>query len=353
MTDINERRVVAAETGALSSARLAAVLPPVLALLYPWSVWCFYISTTAVRESSGRAMALPLIASAVSLALTATPTIVSYLMLVRPIERNDRFVGTRWITYLAFATPAFYTAERVFFAMFRSPADDRYLWTLIWAVLVVVAAIGRPHRLARQPSWAGQLRVMHGVAAASIVVAFLIAHFGNHLAALFGTQAHVDVQDALRLWYRNYVIEPAIVALFLFQVASGVTLASIYQYAQGDRFRTLQVATGIGVMAFLLAHMTVILIVARAQYDLNTNWLFATSVRTGGILSNANNARQVPYYLFATMATIGHLACGLRIVLLGYGWRVAAVNRLAIGIMCAGAVVAAAIMAAMMGLRLS
>jgi hypothetical protein len=49
---------------------------------------------------------------------------------------------------------------------------------------------------------------------------------------------------------------------------------------------------------------------------------------------------------------VAHLACGLRIVLLGHGWRVAAVNRLAIGIICAGAVVAVAIIAAMMGLRL-
>jgi hypothetical protein len=353
MTDVQERQAVLAESRIVSSAFAASVLPPVLALLYPWSVWCFYTSTVAVREAAGWSIALPLLAAALSLGAAATPTIVSYLMLLRPLEREDRFAGTRWITYLAFAVPAFYTAERVFFAMFRSPADDRYLWTLLWAALVVVAAIGRRRRVTRQPSWTGQLRVVHGVAAALIVVAFLIAHFGNHLMALSGTQAHTDAQAALRLWYRSYLIEPMIVALFLFQVASGVTLASIYQFAQGDRFRTLQVATGIGVMAFLLAHMTVLLIVARWQLNLDTNWNFATSVRTGGLLGNANNARQVPYYLFAVMAVVAHLACGLRIVLLGHGWRVATVNRLAIGMMCGGVIVAAAIMAAMLGFRLS
>lgn len=352
MTDIDEGQAALAQPGIASGARVASVLPPVLALLYPWSVWCFYTSTMAVRETAGWGIVPPLLAAALSLGAAAAPTVVSYLMLLRPLERDDRFAGTRWITYLAFATPAFYTAERVFFAVFRSPADDRYLWTVIWAVLLVVAAIGRQQRVARQPAWTGRLRVMHGAAAVLIVVAFLIAHFGNHLVALVGTQVHVAVQDVLRLWYRSYVIEPVIVALFLFQVGSGLTLAFIYRFAQGDRFRTLQVATGIGILAFLLAHMTVLLLFARWQLNLDTNWNFATSARTGGLLGNANNARQVPYYLFAVMATVAHLACGLRIVLLGHGWRVAVVNKLAIGIICGGAMVAAAIISAMLGLRL-
>jgi succinate dehydrogenase/fumarate reductase cytochrome b subunit len=304
-----------------------------------------------VREAGGWGMALPLLSAAISLALAAAPTIVSYLVLLRRLGQGDRFAGTRWITWLAFATPAFYTAERVFFTLFQSPADDRYFWSALWAALVVVAAIGRQQRVMRQPSWTGRLRTIHGIAAALIVVAFLIAHFGNHLVALLGTQTHMVVQDVLRLWYRNYVIEPVIVALFLFQVGSGLTLAYIYRFAHGDRFRTLHVATGIGIMAFLLAHMTVLLLVARWQLNLDTNWNFAISDRTGGLLGNANNARQVPYYLFAVMAMVAHLACGLRLVLLGHGWRVVTVNRLAIGIMWVGTVVAAAIMAAMLGLR--
>jgi hypothetical protein len=344
---------ILAEGEASLTARLASVLPPVFALLFPWSVWCFYTSTATVREASGWGMALPLLAATISLVLAAAPTIVSYLILLRPLEQADRFAGTRWITYLAFATPAFYTAERVFFTLFQSPADDRYLWTAIWATLVVVASIGRRQRVMRQPSWTGRLRTIHGIAAALIVAAFLVAHFGNHLVALIGTETHGVVQDVLRLWYRNYVIEAVIVALFLFQVGSGLVLAFIYRFAHGDRFRTLHVATGIGIMAFLLAHMTVLLLVARLQLDLDTNWDFATSVRSGGILGNANNARQVPYYLFAVMATVAHLGCGLRLVLLGHGWRVATVNRLAIVIMCVGAVLAAAIMAAMLGLRLA
>jgi succinate dehydrogenase/fumarate reductase cytochrome b subunit len=351
MTNTYQMPTAMAETRTLITARLASILPPVLALLFPLSVWCFYTSTAMVREAGGWTMALPLCAAAISLTLAAAPTIVSYLMLLRPLEQADRFAGTRWITYLAFATPAFYTAERVFFTLFQSPADDRYLWTVIWAALVVVAAIGRRQRVMRQPPWTGRLRTIHGIAAALIVAAFLIAHFGNHLVALIGTQTHSIVQDVLRMWYRNYVIEPVIVALFLFQVGSGLVLAFIYRFAHGDRFRTLHVATGIGIMAFLLAHMTVLLLVARWQLDLDTNWDFATSARTGGILANANNARQVPYYLFAVMAVVAHLACGLRLVLLGHGWRTVTVNRLAIGIMCLGAVIAAAIMAAMLGVR--
>src|SRR5688572_3386791 len=105
MTTTYQMPAEMAEARTLITARLASILPPALALLFPLSVWCFYTSTVMVRQAGGWSMVLPLVAAAISLALAAAPTIASYLMLLRPLEQADRFAGTRWITYLAFVTP--------------------------------------------------------------------------------------------------------------------------------------------------------------------------------------------------------------------------------------------------------
>ena len=352
MSDIGIKQPLTVVPSQAFSARTAAILPPLFALFYPWAVWNLFSAANAAKAASGMDFFGTLLLALMSLLLCMTPTAVSLLMLFRPVAPNDQFAGTRWIAFLAFTTPALYTVERVYFAAFRSSFDDRYLWSVVWLALVAVAAIGRPRRAARFPAWTGKLRVAHGIGAAVILVTFLVAHLGNHLAALTGTQSHVFIQDILRAWYRNGLVEPLIFALFVFQLASGLALASAYQYTQGDRFRTLQVATGIGLLAFLCAHLTVIFIVARWENNVNTNWVFATGFNLG-LLGNSNNARQVPYYIFATMTTFAHLACGLRVVLLGHRWSTVAANKTAIAIIVVGFVIAAAIMSAMLGLRLT
>jgi hypothetical protein len=351
MTDISKIRDASYPAGFAVSARAAAMLPPAMALAYPWAVWCFYNAVVAMRAVEGSQKILPLLAAIVALGLAAVPSLVSYLMLLRPVARQDRFAGTRWISYLAFAAPAFFTVERVVFAGLRSQLDDRLIWVPIWAALVVVAGVGRPARIASQPAWTGRLRAAHGVSAALILVSFLLVHLGNHFVGLLGPEVHRDVMQALRGWYRADLVEWALVALFLFQMVSGARLAAIRQLAQGDAFRTLQVATGVGLMAFLLAHMTVIFIVARWENGIDTDWVFATGFKIG-MLGNLSNARQVPYYGFALVTTITHLACGLRVVLLAHGWRQAAVNRIALALMAGGAALATAILAGMLGVRL-
>jgi hypothetical protein len=350
MTDISKGQSVAYATDWVISARLASVLPPFTAMIYPWAVWCFYNSVSVMREVEGSEKIIPLTAAVVALLLTAIPSMVSYLMLLRPLERQDQYAGTRWITYLAFAAPAFFTVERVVFAGFRSAIDDRFLWVPIWAVLLIVAAIGRKTQVKPQPAWTTKLQVAHGVVAALILVSFLAAHVWNHFLGLLGPQVHIAVMETLRVFYRSGVVEPVLVAFFLFQMVTGARLASIRQFTQGDRFRTLQVATGVGLMAFLLAHMTVIFIVARWENGVDTNWTFATGFKIG-MLGNLSNSRQVPYYWFALVATISHLACGLRMVLLAHGWRTMVVNRIALSIIIGGAVLTTAILAGMLGVR--
>ncbi|MBR0717960.1 hypothetical protein [Bradyrhizobium liaoningense] len=350
MTDVAPAESLSVRGGPVISARMAAILPPFLALLYPLAVWGLFASASLMREAEGTTKIAALYGATASLLCAAIPSLVSFAMLVGHNGREG-YSGTRWITLLAFAAPALFTVERVIAAGFRWTFDDRLVWIVVWVALTAIAAAGRERKARLQPAWTGRLRFAHGVSAAVILALFLIAHLGNHFIGLLGTDLHIQVMEMLRVWYRSGIVEPVIVALFLFQVASGVWLASIRQYAPNDPFRMLQVATGVGVAAFLSAHMLVIFIVARWGVGIDTNWVFATGFKVG-LLGNLSNARQVPYYLFATFVTIAHLACGLRVVLLAHSWRIAITNRIAVGIIVSGGVFAIATVAGMLGLRL-
>lgn len=333
------------------SGRMAAVLPPLLAMLYPISVWGLFTSATLIRESEGITKIVALYGAAASLCCAAIPSLVSLAMLLRPVARTDKWAGMRWITFLAFATPALFTVERVVFAGFRWTFDDRLVWVPVWAILTAIAAVGREYRPRPQPAWTNRLRFAHGVSAATLLAVFLIAHLGNHFVGLLGAELHISTMEYLRGWYRAGIVEPVIVALFVFQVASGLRLASIRQYVASDPYRTLQVATGIGLAAFLVAHMLVVFIVARGVYGIDTNWTFATGGKIG-LLGNISNARQVPYYWFSMVVTAVHLACGLRLVLLSHGWRTTTLNRMTTGIIAAGTLFATMTLAGMLGVRL-
>lgn len=350
MTDIGQEALAIRSDRLFISARTAAILPPLAALLYPFAVWGFFGAVGWVRASEGPEKIVALYCAVAALSLTAAPSLLSYLLLLRPIDRADRFAGVRWIALLAFAAPALFTVERVIFAGLRWTFDDRFVWASIWLALIAVAARGRPRRSEAQPAWATRLRFAHGVSAALILALFLFAHLGNHLVGLLGDQIHIETMAMLRLWYRAGLVEPILILLFAFQMGSGVYLASIRQYASPEAFRTLQVATGVGLLTFLLAHMLVVFVVARWANGIDTNWTFATGFKVG-ILGNLSNARQAPYYGFAMFCTAAHLACGLRIVLLAHGWRTASANRLTIGIIVAGSLFAVATLAGMLGVR--
>ena len=351
MTDISHSSAPAFHATYGLSARAAAVLAPLTAMTYPLYVWCFFTSLTAMRAAEGTGKAALLFTTAASLCLTAIPTLVSYLLLVRPSDRSDPFSGKRWIAYLAFASPALFTFERVVFVGLRSTMDDRLIWVPVWAALAIFAVIPSERRAAVRPVRTGRLRFAHGVSAALILALFLIVHLGNNFIGLLGAQAHIDAMEFLRNWYRAGVVEVAIVGLFLFQVGSGLKLASLQHPTVSDPFRTLQIASGIGLMAFLSAHLLVIFVVARTMNNIDTNWIFATGFKIG-ILGNLNNARQAPYYWFALFATFAHLACGLRIVMLGHGVRRMLSDRLALAIICIGALFASATVAGLVGVRL-
>ncbi|WJR76866.1 hypothetical protein [Bradyrhizobium sp. NP1] len=352
MTDIPLGSEPAVQATPVLSARAASILPPLAAMTFPLYVWCFFTSLSAMRAAEGNGKVPFLFATAASLCLTAIPTLASYFLLLRPREHSDAFLGKRWIAYLAFASPALFTLELVVFAGLRISPNDWLFWLPVWAALTIFAAIPSEQRfIARTGAQTRKLRFAHGVSAATILVLFLVAHLGNHFVGLLGAQVHIDVMDFLRKWYRIGLVEAGILGLFLFQVVTGLKLALVKQSERNEPFRILQIGTGIGLMTFLSAHLLIILVFARWVNNVDTNWIFATGSKTG-LLGSLNYSRLVPYYWFAVFTIFTHLACGLRVVFLSHGMGKLLSDRLALAVICIGALFASATVAGMVGFRL-
>ena len=81
-------------------------------------------------------------------------------------------------------------------------------------------------------------RVLHRGSAIMLAL-FLLIHLGNHFAGLGGQDTHIMFMEVVRRLYRNALVEPILIALILFQLGTGLTMA-----IRGWRARSGFVVTG-------------------------------------------------------------------------------------------------------------
>ena len=149
------------------------------------------------------------------------------------------------------------------------------------------------------------LRRVH-CASALLLVVFTCAHIANHLWALRGAAAHIELMHSLRLVYRHPLVEPLVLVGAGVQCVSGWGLA-----VRGWRRRTgwvawLQAASGAGLAAFLPVHVASVLY-GRSVLGLDTNVYFAAA----GLHAGSTAWFFGPYYFLAVVALFTHLGCAL------------------------------------------
>ncbi len=235
----------------------------------------------------------------------------------------------------------------------KSSVSDLLVWVIIWVPVTALAAWAATTGSTPAPvpgaAASGRLKYAHGTTAALIVVAFLAMHLANHSMALWSEQAHRHVMDLFRVIYRAKLIEPLVIALFLFQVASGAALLWPYVRRPTDIFRTLQIATGAYLFFYVLGHLNSVF-VARVITKTKTDFAWATGAPLG-LIHDPWSIRLLPHYLIAVFFVLAHLVLGARVIALAHDMPQARADRMArIGIGMA-AVVAVAIMAGLCGLR--
>lgn len=317
-------------------------LAPVAAVLaYPFLLDAFHAAITAQMIG---------LAALLLAAVLAVPPLGLITAIRLGQDTGASAIRARRFAYASMAAPPLFVFLGVAPGLIGIHLPDKLIWFAVWMLLAAVTWL-MPDRVVetpRQPSVAW--RVAHGISALAIAC-FVLFHLTNHLTGLIGPDLHAAVMKAGRAVYRATFVEPVLVALFLFQILSGLKLFWRWSAQTVDIFRAFQIGSGLYLAVFILAHMNSAFLSARAVHHIETNWAWAAGL-PAGLIHDGWNIRLLPHYAFGAFFVLGHLVSGLRVVTLAHGGNLAFANRLWFAGLAASAVIATAIIAGLCGVRI-
>lgn len=344
----------ALESGLLAN-RLLCSIPVLAAFAYPYFVMALYHSGQLLNHASNpSSMLVAWISMFVAVVLTYGVPAISLAVAVTlaRLDTPSRMqLRARRLAHLAFASSSLFVFIGVVFYLLGSANGDYLFWALLWAAaLVLIAGSPRAKGPTGAPTAAGPpawLRVSHGSSALAIVLIFLAWHLLNHMTALWSFDTNEAMMKALRKWYRSDIVQPVLVALFAYQVVSGVALLWRHTALKGDFFRTLQTATGALLTAFIVSHLNAVFVLGRTFSQVDTTFSWAGGAPSG-LLPDPWNVRLIPHYSLAVWLVITHAGLGLRIIMLNHRTPRAVADRVAWGLCALGLVVSLVILAALL-----
>lgn len=139
-----------------------------------------------------------------------------------------------------------------------------------------------------------------------ILIAFFTGlHLINHLLSWGGASLHIRFMDLLRLVYRNPVVELILLVCVLYQVLSGVKLATGKIKLKGkNNYECWQIISGLYLAFFLCMHVAAVMFF-RCQKGVDTNYYFIVE----GFTSMPELLFFIPYYTLAILMLFTHVAC--------------------------------------------
>ncbi|MDO6391641.1 hypothetical protein Q4E40_16015 [Pontibacter sp. BT731] len=135
------------------------------------------------------------------------------------------------------------------------------------------------------------------------IATFVGIHLFNHLLSIGGAARHIDMMNALRLFYRNIFIEAILLFAVFVQIISGLKLFKENRKTAASLFDKLQIWTGLYLAIFFIIHLSAVLS-GRLFLHLDTNFYFGVA----GLNSFPFNLFFIPYYGLAIVSFFGHIA---------------------------------------------
>lgn len=319
----------------------------VLALGYPWSLAKFY-EEHHNHHTVGALLAIALVFAVPVFAF------LSLQRLARVDTDDRRVVILRRLAHLTFASPPLFVILGVLLYLMKIYGADGKVWLGLWSVIIVGTVLtlstvrggsGGPQSL---PSTA-PVRALHGATAAIIIAVFLFAHLGNHALGIFGNDVHSAAMHALRHVYRAGWLEPILIALFFFQIVSGLVLLMPKLSMKQDLLGSLQTASGAYLVVFIASHINSVFILAR-YFGTDTDYAWATGAPTG-LMGDPWDVRLIPHYSLGVLLVLCHMTCGLRTVMLAHGVDIQRANRTCWRLIAGCSIWAVIVVAGMLGVR--
>ncbi|MCJ8312058.1 MAG: hypothetical protein HRU38_03900 [Saccharospirillaceae bacterium] len=138
---------------------------------------------------------------------------------------------------------------------------------------------------------------------AIIIGLFILLHLINHSMIILGAQNHIEFMDAIRVIYRNAIVESLLILCILFQVSSGVVLVWKRRGQRTGFIEKSQVWSGLYLAFFLINHLAAVFF-GRLILELDSNIYFAIA----GFYVLPFSLFFIPYYFLAVVAIFVHLA---------------------------------------------
>jgi succinate dehydrogenase/fumarate reductase cytochrome b subunit len=296
--------------------------PSAAALGYPLALVLLHQSGRQfVQATDATSTLLAGFAVCVTVVLVYIVPVLSFAVILR----SGGDIRARRLAHLAFAAPPLFTVIGVVFFFLGIPNGDYVVWTVAWLGVLAYAASASPAEAAPAPP-ATWVRTAHGITGATILVIFLVWHLANHALAMFSPDANNATMLLLRTWYRSGFVQPILLALFLWQLATGARLLWAKIAHAGDVYSSIQTATAGYLLVYIPSHLIAIFILGRWFLGVDTTFEWASGAPSG-LLLDAWNVRLIPHYSLAVLFVVGHLAMGLRAILVSHGVRVALADR--------------------------
>jgi hypothetical protein len=328
--------------------KIIGLFPAAAAMVYPFLLQAFHLVVSQPLSPLRLAGAVVLLVLAFAMPLSGLA--FAYWPARKPqLLQSD--LHARRLAYASIAAPPLFVFVGVARGLLGLYLSDVALWIGLWTLAGLYGWSGRgavAQNQTLQPS--GGWRIAHG-ASAAVIACFVLFHLTNHLFGLAGPGVHAAIMKTGRTVYRAAPVEPVLMLLLLFQVASGLRLAWRWSGLGNDAYRIFQIGSGAYLAAFILAHTNSAFISARAVHKIETDWAWASGA-PAGLIHDAWNIRLLPHYALGVFFIVGHLSSGLRVVMLAHGVRADVANRVWAAGLTAGALVSAAIVSALCGVRI-
>ena len=298
--------------------------PPLAALAYPALIW------------AGPAI------SPVFLVLSLAVPVLGFVAAYQN-GLSGQYPLARKVAHAVFAAPALFTLLGVLLDFQMAiPLSSVGVWLVLWSGLAIATFQERPRPCSSLAEPSRKLSFAHGISAVPIAL-FGLVHLLNHLGAVWSGELHIAIMSAVRVVYRNPVVEKLLLACLAFQLGSGLLLVNRKLGQAAAWFDTVQSASGLYLAVFLLSHTTAVFSTRYLRHiDTNWNWLTSSS-----IITDPWSARLGPYYFLAVIAFAAHGAGGVRKVLLGHNQTENNANKIFYGTVSLGTLSVALILAAL------
>lgn len=133
---------------------------------------------------------------------------------------------------------------------------------------------------------------------------YALFHLGNHAAAIWGPQTHIDVMEGLRTVYRTLFVEVLLMSCVLIQAATGVFFVVRRWGQRSGVIEKAQVWSG-AYLAFYMVDHVMDVMNARMLFSTDTNfWFMAANFQ-----QLPDRYWLMPYYFLGVLALFVHLGC--------------------------------------------